>query len=59
VLPEITIEPPTILPPGHEVRPVREVVLQPATVLAWSLMALMSIPLAFLAGLLMGHFLWR
>jgi hypothetical protein len=59
VLPPIAIEPPSILPPGHVVRPVREVVLQPATVLAWSLMVLMAIPLAFIAGLLVGHFLWR
>ena len=38
---------------------VREVVLQPATVLAWSLLVLLAIPMAFLAGLLIGHFLWK
>jgi phage FluMu protein Com len=59
VLPEINIEPATILPPGREMRPVHEVVLQPATVLAWSLLVLFSLPMAFIAGLLIGHFIWR
>jgi hypothetical protein len=59
VLPEITIEPPTILPPGRAVGPVREVVLQPEVVFIWSLVILLSLPLAFLAGLLIGHFLWK
>ncbi|QEH37137.1 hypothetical protein OJF2_57240 [Aquisphaera giovannonii] len=36
-----------------------EVVLQPATVLAWSLLVLMAVPMAFIAGLLLGHFVWR
>jgi len=58
-LPAIKIEPATILPPGREIRPVSEVVLQPATVLAWSLLVLMAIPMAFVAGLLMGHFIWK
>ncbi len=59
VLPPIDIEPSTILPRDHPIRPVREVVLQPTTVLAWSLMVLMSIPMAFVAGLLIGHFVWK
>ena len=59
ILPAITIEPPTILPPDREIRHVREVVLQPSTVLAWSLLVLLSIPMAFLSGLLIGHFLWK
>jgi phage FluMu protein Com len=59
ILPEINIEPPTILPKGHELRPMHEVVLQPATVLAWSLLVLLSLPMAFLAGLLIGHFVWK
>jgi len=58
-LPPIDIEPPTILPRDHPIRPVHEVVLQPTTVLAWSLMVLMSIPMAFAAGLLLGHFVWK
>jgi len=59
VLPAITIDPPTILPPDREIRHVREVVLQPSTVLAWSLLVLLSIPMAFISGLLIGHFLWK
>jgi hypothetical protein len=59
VLPNINIEPATILPAGRETHPVSEVVLQPATVLAWSLLVLMALPLAFVAGLLMGHFVWK
>ncbi len=55
----IRVEPPSILPPGRDIRPVKEVVLQPATVLAWSLLVLMALPMAFLAGLLIGHFVWK
>ena len=58
-LPAINIEPPRILPPGREIRSVQEVVLQPATVMAWSLLVLMALPMAFLAGLLIGHFVWK
>jgi hypothetical protein len=59
ILSGISIEPPSILPRGREIRQVREVVLQPATVLAWSLLVLLSIPMAFVAGLLIGHFMWK
>jgi hypothetical protein len=59
LLPEINIETPTILPKSRELRPVHEVVLQPATVLAWSLLVLLSLPMAFLAGLLIGHYIWK
>ncbi len=59
VLPAIKIETTSLLPPARQVQPVNEVILQPATVLAWSLLVLMALPLAFLAGLLMGHFVWK
>ena len=58
-LPPIEIEPPRILPPGVEVRRVREVVLPASVVLAWSLFVLAGIAMSFLAGLLIGHFLWK
>jgi hypothetical protein len=58
-LPAITIEPPSILPREREYKTVQEVILQPATVLAWSLLVLMALPMAFVAGLLIGHFVWR
>ncbi len=54
----IEIERPTILPPGTETRRVRDVILPASVVLSWSLFVLLGIALAFVAGLLMGHFLW-
>ena len=59
VLPAINIETPSLLPQGRQVQAVSEVILQPATILAWSLLVLLALPMAFLAGLLMGHFVWR
>ncbi|MGZ3317464.1 MAG: hypothetical protein ACXU95_09185 [Isosphaeraceae bacterium] len=59
VLPAIKIETPTLLPPGRHLQAVSEVILQPATVLAWSLLVLLALPMAFLAGLLIGHFVWK
>jgi hypothetical protein len=57
--PAIEIEHPTILPPGAETRRVSEVILPASVVLSWSLFALLGIALSFVAGLLMGHFLWK
>jgi hypothetical protein len=59
VLPEISIEPPSILPAHRQTGPVREVLIQPAVLLVWSMIVLLSLPMAFIAGLLIGHFLWR
>jgi hypothetical protein len=59
VLPEISIEPPSILPANRQAGPVREVLIQPAVLLVWSMIVLLSLPMAFIAGLLIGHFLWR
>jgi hypothetical protein len=59
VVPPIEIEPPSILPPGTEIRRVSEVVLPASVVLAWSLFVLLGIALSFVAGLMMGHFLWK
>ena len=55
----IEIEHPTIMPAGTEVRRVSEVVLPASVVLSWSVFALLGIALSFVAGLLMGHFLWK
>ena len=55
----IEIEHPTIMPQGTEIRRVSEVVLPASVVLSWSLFALLGIALSFVAGLLMGHFLWK
>jgi hypothetical protein len=58
-IPPIEVEPPTILPPGTEIRRVREVVLPASVVLAWSVFVLAAIAMSFVAGLLIGHFLWK
>lgn len=36
-----------------------DVVLPPGVVMAWSLLVLTAIPMAFVAGLLLGHFVWK
>jgi phage FluMu protein Com len=56
--PPIEIEPPTILPPGTEIRTIREVVLPASVVLAWSLFGLIGIATSFIAGLFIGHYFW-
>jgi hypothetical protein len=58
-IPPIQVEPPTILPPGAEIRRVREVILPASVVLAWSLFVLAAIAMSFVAGILIGHFLWK
>jgi hypothetical protein len=59
VVPPIEIEPPSLLPPNREFRPVHEVVLPASAVLAWSLFGLIGIATSFLAGLMVGHYFWR
>src|SRR5262249_54198793 len=59
-VPPIRVEPEAIRPPsGDETRGIREVVLPASVVLAWSLLVLTALPTAFIAGLLVGHFLWK
>ncbi len=60
VVPPIAIEPAPIRPTAvAEARSIREVALPVSVVLAWMLFVLASIPMAFLAGLMIGHFLWK
>ncbi|MEW4567564.1 hypothetical protein AB1L88_06815 [Tautonia sp. JC769] len=40
-------------------RPARDVVIPRLAVLSWSLFVLVALFLAFVAGLLVGHFVWR
>jgi hypothetical protein len=54
----IDLDPPTISRPSAEKRTIREVVLPASVVLAWSLFVLFALGIAFIAGLLVGHFLW-
>jgi phage FluMu protein Com len=59
-VPPIRVEPEAIRPPtGDEARGIREVVLPASVVLAWSLLVLTALPTAFIAGLMVGHFLWK
>ena len=61
VVPPIQIEPwsATILPPSNEPRRIHEVTLPAAVVVAWSLFVLIAVAMSFVAGLMIGHFLWR
>jgi hypothetical protein len=59
IAPPIEIEPPSILAPGTEIRRVAEVTLPAPVVLAWSLFVLAGIAMSFIAGLMIGHYLWK
>jgi hypothetical protein len=59
VVPPIEIETSSLRAPVNQPRIVHEVILPASVVLAWSLFVLAAIALSFLAGLLVGHFLWR
>lgn len=54
----IDAEPPALAPTPPSPR-AADVVLPPGVVMAWSLLVLMAIPMAFVAGLLVGHFIWK
>ena len=60
VVPPIQLEAsPTIQAPVTETRRINEVTLPASVVLAWSLFVLAAIAMSFVAGLMIGHFLWR
>jgi phage FluMu protein Com len=60
IVPPISIEPDAIRPPSAaEPRTIRDVTLPASVVLAWSLLVLFAVPLAFVAGLMVGHFIWK
>ena len=60
VVPPIQLETSvTILPPVTEPRRISEVTLPASVVLAWSLFVLAAVAMSFVAGLMIGHFLWR
>ncbi len=59
VVPPIQLDTSHILPPVSEARRIREVTLPATVVLAWSLFVLASVAMSFIAGLMIGHFLWR
>jgi hypothetical protein len=57
--PPIEVETPTLLAARPELRHVREVVVPASVVLLWSLFGLAGLALSFIAGLMIGHFLWK
>jgi hypothetical protein len=59
VVPPIQFETSPILPTATEVRRIREVTLPATVVLAWSLFVLLSVAMSFVAGLMIGHYLWK
>ena len=58
VLPPIQTEPVAVRPSRPTTR-ARDITLPRSVVTAWSLFVLLALGMAFAAGLLAGHFLWR
>jgi hypothetical protein len=58
VLPPIQTEPVAVRPSRPTAR-ARDITLPRSVVTAWSLFVLLALGMAFAAGLLAGHFLWR
>jgi phage FluMu protein Com len=59
VVPPITIAPPSLAPERMTASRARDLVLPRSVVASWSLFVLLAQALAFLAGLLAGHYIWR
>jgi hypothetical protein len=60
VIPPIQNETSMIRPPANaEPRAIHQVVLPASFVLAWMMFVLAALPMAFLAGLMIGHFIWK
>lgn len=58
-LSSIEMEPQSILSKDARTKTIREVVLPASVVLAWSLFGLVGLFVSFLAGLMVGHFMWK
>jgi len=58
-VPPIEIEPPSVRASVSETRRPFEVILPASVVLMWSIFVLVGIALSFVAGLMVGHFLWK
>jgi phage FluMu protein Com len=58
VAPPIEIETPALLKAAEAQRHIREVVVPASAVLMWLLFGLAGLALSFIAGLMIGHFLW-
>jgi hypothetical protein len=59
VVPPIRLEPPSLVSERTPSLRARDIVLPRTVVASWSLFVLLAQALAFVAGLLAGHYLWR
>jgi phage FluMu protein Com len=59
VAPPIEIETPAKLQSADAPHHIREVIMPASVVLMWSLFGLAGLAFSFIAGLMIGHFLWR
>jgi hypothetical protein len=59
VLPPIRVEPPSLATERTSLVRTRDIVLPRSVVATWSLLVLLAQALAFVAGLLAGHYVWR
>jgi hypothetical protein len=59
VVPPIRVEPPSLVTERMTTIRARDVVLPRSVVATWSLLVLLAQALAFVAGLLAGHYVWR
>jgi hypothetical protein len=58
-LPPLKFDPPSLAPERAATPRTRDLVLPRSVVAAWSLFVLVAQALAFIAGLLAGHYIWR
>jgi hypothetical protein len=58
-VPPIEIEPPSVRPAGTEVRHSHEVILPASIVLVCEIFVLVGLAASFIAGLMIGHFIWK
>ncbi len=58
-VPPIEIEPPSVRAAGQEIRRSHEVILPASVVLVCEIFVLVGLAFSFIAGLMIGHFIWK